>query len=87
MSADTREGRSRAAPPVLYATEPQFADARPIEAVTAVIASPGCGYADRPNGLETETVTYCELWNRVGAVASALTNGSGHPVRSGDRVC
>ena len=34
-----------------------------------------------------ETVTYRELWERVGAVASALTNGPGHPVQPGDRVC
>jgi fatty acid CoA ligase FadD9 len=34
-----------------------------------------------------ETVTYRELWDRVGAVASALTDGSGHPVQPGDRVC
>jgi fatty acid CoA ligase FadD9 len=34
-----------------------------------------------------ETVTYRELWDRVGAVASALTDGPGHPVQPGDRVC
>jgi fatty acid CoA ligase FadD9 len=34
-----------------------------------------------------ETVTYRELWDRVGAVASALTDGAGHPVQPGDRVC
>jgi fatty acid CoA ligase FadD9 len=34
-----------------------------------------------------DTVTYRELWGRVGAVASALTDGPGHPVQPGDRVC
>jgi len=34
-----------------------------------------------------ETVTYRELWDRVGAVASALTDGPEHPVQPGDRVC
>jgi fatty acid CoA ligase FadD9 len=27
------------------------------------------------------------MWERVGAVASALTHGPGHPVQPGDRVC
>ena len=31
-----------------------------------------------------DTITYRELWNRAGALASALMNG---PVRKGDRVC
>jgi fatty acid CoA ligase FadD9 len=31
-----------------------------------------------------ETITYRELWERAGAIASAWTN---KPVRSGDRVC
>ena len=34
-----------------------------------------------------ETVTYRELWQRVGAVASALADGPGQPVQPGDRVC
>src|ERR1700730_15445458 len=34
-----------------------------------------------------ETRTYRELWDRVGAFASALTDGPGHPVQPGDRVC
>ena len=32
-------------------------------------------------------VTYRELWDRVYAVASALSSGPGLPVRPGDRVC
>ena len=102
----------------LYATDPQFADARPIEAISAAIEQPGLrlqqivrtvmeGYAERPalgqravhfvtdpaSGRtsssccpEFETVTYRELWDRVGAVANALAGGPGHPVRPGDRV-
>jgi fatty acid CoA ligase FadD9 len=34
-----------------------------------------------------ETVTYRELWDRVGAFVNALTCDSEHPVRAGDRVC
>jgi fatty acid CoA ligase FadD9 len=34
-----------------------------------------------------ETVTYRELWSRVGAFASSLTGDSEHSVRPGDRVC
>jgi fatty acid CoA ligase FadD9 len=33
-----------------------------------------------------ETVTYHELWDRAGAIASALTNDPENPVRPGDRV-
>jgi fatty acid CoA ligase FadD9 len=34
-----------------------------------------------------ETITYAELWARVGAVASALAGDPAHSVRPGDRVC
>ncbi|MDT7758221.1 MAG: fatty acid CoA ligase FadD9 [Mycobacterium sp.] len=34
-----------------------------------------------------ETVTYRELWDRVGAFTNALAGDSEHPVRPGDRVC
>ena len=34
-----------------------------------------------------DTITYRELWDRVGAVASALTDGQDHAVQPGDRVC
>jgi fatty acid CoA ligase FadD9 len=34
-----------------------------------------------------ETITYGELWRRVGAFANALVNGAEHSVRPGDRVC
>jgi fatty acid CoA ligase FadD9 len=34
-----------------------------------------------------ETVSYRELWDRVGWVASALAGDPAHPVRPGDRVC
>jgi fatty acid CoA ligase FadD9 len=100
----------------LYASDPQFAAARPDEAVSAAIERPGLrlpqlvqtvmeGYADRPalgqravqfvrdpdTGRTTaellprfETITYRELWQRAGAIASAWTN---KPVRPGDRAC
>ncbi|GAF49359.1 carboxylic acid reductase [Rhodococcus wratislaviensis] len=34
-----------------------------------------------------DTITYHELWDRVGAVASALAGGRSPSVRPGDRVC
>ncbi len=119
MSTDPREERLARRIADLYATDPQFADARPIEAVSAAVERPGLrlqqivrtvmeGYAERPalgqravrfvtdpassrTSLELlpqfETVTYSELWDRVGAVANALASGRGNPVRPGDRVC
>jgi fatty acid CoA ligase FadD9 len=119
MLTDSREERLARRIADLYATDPQFADARPIEALTAAIEQPGLrlprivrtvmeAYAERPavgerainlatdpetgrTSLELmpwfETVTYRELWERVGAVASALTNSPGHRVQPGDRVC
>lgn len=119
MSTDPREERLVSRVADLYATDTQFAGARPIEALTAAIEQPGLrlprivrtvmgAYAERPavgeravnlvtdpetgrTALELlpwfETVTYGELWERVGAVANALTNGPGDPLRPGDRVC
>ena len=119
MSTDSREERLARRVADLYATDEQFAKARPIAALTAAIEQPGLrlprivrtvmrAYAERPavgqravnlatdpetgrTSLELlprfETVTYRELWERVGAVANALTNGPGDPVRPGDRVC
>ena len=116
MSVDTREERLARRIADLYATDQQFADARPSEAITAAIDQTGLrlpqlvrtvmeGYADRPavgqravrfvNDRETgrtsvellprfETITYRELWDRVGAIATGL---AGDPVRPGDRVC
>ena len=116
MSVDSREERLARRIADLYATDQQFADARPSEAITAAIDQPGLrlsqlvrtvmeGYADRPalgqravrfvNDGETgrtsvellprfETITYRELWDRVGSVATDL---AGDPVRPGDRVC
>jgi fatty acid CoA ligase FadD9 len=34
-----------------------------------------------------ETITYRELWDRVGALASVLTHDPGHSIDHGDRVC
>ena len=112
MSTDSREARLARRVADLYATDTQFADARPIEALTAAIEQPGLrlprimttvmwAYAERPAvgeravNLTTdpdtgrtsvellpsfETITYRELWKRIGAVASALTDGAGQPV-------
>jgi fatty acid CoA ligase FadD9 len=119
MSTATREERLARRVADLYATDEQFANARPSEAVTAATEQPGLrlpqivrtvmeAYAKRPalgqravqfvtdpvsgrTSLELvpqfETVTYRELWDRVGAVASALASGPGLLVRPGDRVC
>ena len=119
MSTDTHEGRLVRRIGDMYATDRQFAEARPSEAITAAINEPGLrlpqlvrtvmeGYADRPalakravrfvNDAQTgrtslellprfDTVSYRQLWNRVGAVASALTNDPVHALRPGDRVC
>src|SRR5258707_815660 len=119
MPTDPREERLARRVADLYATDAQFADARPIEALTAAIEQPGlrlprimstvmAAYAERPavgeravnlatdpetgrTSLELlpwfETITYRELWGRVGAVAGALTDGPGQPVQPGDRVC
>src|SRR6202795_1672001 len=119
MSTDAREERLARRIADLYATDQQFADARPSEAITSAIAQPALrlpqivqtvmeGYADRPalgqravqfikdpetgrTSLELlprfETVTYRELWDRAGAVASALAGDTEHSVRPGDRIC
>ncbi len=119
MSTDMRGERLARRIADLYATDQQFADARPSEEVAAAIDQPDLrlpqivrtvmeGYADRPalgqravrfvedpetgrTSLELlprfETVSYRELWDRVGAVASALTGDPAHSVRPGDRVC
>ncbi|MDT5149738.1 MAG: fatty acid CoA ligase FadD9 [Mycobacterium sp.] len=119
MTTEPREGRFVRRIVDLYLNDRQFADARPSEAIAAVIAQPELrlpqilrtvmeGYADRPalgqravrflNDPETgrtslellprfETVTYRELWDRIGAFATALTGDSEHSVRPGDRVC
>jgi fatty acid CoA ligase FadD9 len=116
MSTDTREERLSRRIAELYATDEQFAAARPSEAISAAIDRPDLrlsqimqtvmeGYADRPalgqravqfvtdpkTGRTTlellprfETVSYRELWVRVGAVARALV---GDRVLPGDRVC
>jgi fatty acid CoA ligase FadD9 len=44
--------------------------------------NPGRTFAERPPRFET--ITYRELWERAGAIASAWTS---KPVRAGDRVC
>jgi fatty acid CoA ligase FadD9 len=116
MSTDTQESRLERRIAELYATDRQFADARPSEAVGEAIDRPGLrlpqivqtvmeGYPDRPalgqravqfvtdpqTGRTSaellprfETITYREAWDRVRAIATALT---GDPVRPGDRVC
>ncbi|MGW7555043.1 AMP-binding protein, partial [Streptomyces rimosus] len=102
----------------LYATDPQFRDAAPLDFVTEAIRRPGLpladlvatvmeGYADRPalgeratepvtdpdTGRTTlrllerfDTITYGELWERVGAVASEWRHHPGHAVSRGDFV-
>ena len=116
MSTDIAQGRLTRRIQELYASDPQFAAARPDEAVWAAVERPGLrlsqlvqtvmeGYADRPalgqravrlvedpdTGRTTaellprfETITYREMWERAGAIASAWVN---KPVRPGDRVC
>jgi fatty acid CoA ligase FadD9 len=116
VRTDTREERLARRIADLYATDEQFAAARPSEAISAAINQPGLGlpqllrtvmegYADRPalgqrafrfvsnpetgrTSLELlshfETFTYREVWDRVGAIATAL---AGDPVGPGDRVC
>lgn len=116
MSVDTRESRLERRIAELYATDEQFAAARPDVAVTAEVERAGRrsarvvhavakGYAHRPalgqravdyitdprtgrTSMELlpryETLTYREVWERAGAIASAL---AGNPVRAGDRVC
>jgi fatty acid CoA ligase FadD9 len=118
MSTENRDQRLARRLADLYATDPQFADARPNEAITAAINQPGLrmaelirtvmeGYADRPalgqravhfvTDPETgrtslqllsrfDTITYREVWDRVGRIANALADDSAHPVRPGDRV-
>ena len=116
MSTDIAQERLTRRIQELYASDPQFAAARPDEAVWAAMERPGLrlsplvqtvmeGYADRPalgqravqlvkdpdTGRTTaellprfETITYRELWQRAGAIASAWTS---KPIRPGDRVC
>jgi fatty acid CoA ligase FadD9 len=115
MSTDTREQRLERRMTDLYATDQQFADARPSQTVAEAIEAAELqlpqivqtvmdGYADRPalgqravqfvtdpatdrTSAELlarfDTITYRELWDRVGAVVTALTQDS---VRPGDRV-
>jgi fatty acid CoA ligase FadD9 len=116
MSTDIRADAMERRIQNLYASDPQFAAARPDAAVSAAMERPGLrlpqlvqtvmdGYANRPalgqravqlvkdpdTGRTTaellprfEMVTYREMWQRAGAIASAWAN---KPVRPGDRVC
>jgi fatty acid CoA ligase FadD9 len=116
MSTDIAQDRLTRRIQELYASDTQFAAARPDEAVWAAVERPGLrlpqlvqtvmdGYANRPalgqravqfvkdpdTGRTTaellprfETITYREMWQRAGAIASAWAN---KPVRPGDRVC
>ena len=116
MSTDIAQERLTRRIQELYASDPQFAAARPDEAVSAAVERPGLrlsqlvqtvmdGYANRPalgqravqlvkdpdTGRTTaellprfDTITYREMWDRAGAIASAWAN---KPVRPGDRVC
>jgi fatty acid CoA ligase FadD9 len=118
MSTDNRDERLACRMAELYATDQQFADARPNEEITAAINQPGMrmprlvhtvmeGYADRPalgqravhfvtdpqtgrTSLQLlsrfDTVTYREVWNRVGRIAGSWAADPAHPVRPGDRV-
>jgi fatty acid CoA ligase FadD9 len=118
MSTDNRDEQLARRMADLCATDPQFADARPNEAITAKINRPGVrmpelvrtvmeSYADRPalgeravhfvTDPETgrtskqllprfDTITYRELWDRVGRIAGALAGDPAQPVRPGDRV-
>ncbi|WP_435811634.1 AMP-binding protein [Streptomyces decoyicus] len=102
----------------LYATDPQFRGAAPLDAVTEAIRRPGLpladlvatvmeGYADRPalgeratepvtdphTGRTTlrllerfDTITFGELWERVGAVAAEWRHHPDHAVGPGDFV-
>ncbi|MFE2379377.1 carboxylic acid reductase [Streptomyces sp. NPDC059398] len=102
----------------LYATDPQFRAAAPLDTVTEAIRRPGLplgdlvatvmeGYADRPALGERatepftdpdtgrtalrllerfDTITYGELWEAVGAVASEWQHHPGHAVSRGDFV-
>jgi fatty acid CoA ligase FadD9 len=119
MSTDMPDERLARRIADLYATDQQFAAARPGDAVTSAVKQPGVrlpeivrtvmeGYADRPalgqrvvqlvddpqTGRTSrellprfETVSYRELWERGGAVASAFTADPTPSVRPGDRVC
>ena len=116
MSTDTRHAALLRRVYDLYATDQQFASARPDEAVSAVIERsqlrlpqlvqtvvesyanrPAVGQravqfvTDRSTGRTSaqllprfDTITYHQLWDRAGAVASAWAN---KPVQPGDRVC
>ena len=116
MSTDIAQDRLTRRIQELYASDPQFAAARPDEAVWAAVERPGLrlpqlvqtvmdGYANRPalgqravqfvNDPDTgrttaellprfDTITYREMRQRAGAIASAWAN---KPVRPGDRVC
>jgi fatty acid CoA ligase FadD9 len=118
MSTDNRDERLARRMADLYATDPQFADARPDEAITAEINQPGLGmpelvrtvmegYADRPalgqravhfvtdpqtgrTSLQLlsrfDTISYREVFDRVGRIANAFAGDLAHPVRPGDRV-
>ena len=115
MSIETRETRLVHRIADLYATDLQFADARPSQAISEAVDRPALhlpqvvetvmvGYADRPavgqraielivdpaTGRTTaellprfDTLTYRELWDRVGAITNAWRQD---PVRIGDRV-
>ncbi|MFJ7277266.1 carboxylic acid reductase [Kitasatospora sp. NPDC098663] len=116
--ADDLDARTARRTAHLYATDPQFRAAAPLETVSEAIRRPGLpladlvatvmeGYADRPalgeraaepvtdpdTGRTTlrlldrfDTVTYGELWERVGAVASEWRHHPDHAVGPGDFV-
>ncbi|MFE7543274.1 carboxylic acid reductase [Streptomyces platensis] len=117
-STDNFSARTAQRSAHLYATDPQFRGAAPLDAVTEAIRRPGLpladlvatvmeGYADRPalgeratepvtdphTGRTTlrllerfDTITYGELWERVGAVAAEWRHHPDHAVDPGDFV-
>lgn len=117
--ADPRAPRLARRAAELYATDRQFAEARPLDQVIEAVRQPGLrlaqilatvmtGYADRPalgvraHELVTdaatgrtsvrllprfETITYRDLWSRVGAIAGAWHHDPDTPVQAGDFVC
>jgi fatty acid CoA ligase FadD9 len=57
------------------------------ERATRIITDPHTGRTSLELQPQFVTISYRELWCRVGALASALSNDAVHAVRPGDRVC
>jgi fatty acid CoA ligase FadD9 len=81
VSTDTHDERLKRRITDLYADRPALA-----QHAVQLVNDPQTGRTSVHLQPRFETTSYRELWDRVGAVATALTGGPSPSVRPGDRI-